>query len=79
MSTPTDPTGPAPKPAETPAQEAKAILTAPWFVHDLLLYAGSYLTLWLAQVPAGGGWDAAIGVAPVALSAVVRQVLGKTE
>lgn len=78
MSTPTEPTK-QPAAHQSPADEAKAVLTAPWFVHDLLLYLGSYLTLWLADTPAGGGWDAAISVAPVALSAVVRQILGKTE
>lgn len=61
------------------ADQVKHILTAPWFVHDLLLYAGIYLTLWTADVPAGGGWDAAISAAPVALSALLRIILGKTE
>lgn len=62
-----------------PAGEVKKILTAPWFVHDVLLYLGSYLTFWLADTPAGGGWDAALAAAPVAASAALRAVLGKTE
>jgi hypothetical protein len=46
-------------------------------VHDVILYAGSYLTLLLADMPAGGGWDALIAAAPVAASQLVRQTVGK--
>lgn len=62
-----------------PSQEIKQVLSAPWFVHDVILYGGAYLAFWLADTPAGGGWDAALAAAPVALSAVLRLILGKTE
>lgn len=72
-------TEPSAKPAGPPAasteQQVKEILGASWFIHDLLLYGGTYLMLWAGDLPAGGGWDAAISVAPVALSALLRQIL----
>jgi hypothetical protein len=48
-----------------------------WAIHDVLLYGGSYLTLWLSSVPAGAGWDVLIAAAPPALSALLRQINGK--
>lgn len=60
------------------ADQVEHVLTAPWFVHDAILYAGSFLAFWLADTPVGGGWDAALAAAPVALSAVMRLILGKT-
>lgn len=68
-----------PSAPENTGEQVKKILTAPWVIHDVLLYLGIYLTLWLGDIPAGGGWDAAISAAPVALSALLRQILGKTE
>lgn len=58
-------------------RELRGAAAKSWLLHDILLYGGSFLTLWLAQVPAGAGWDAAIAVAPTALSALLRQVTGK--
>lgn len=60
--------------AASAEQQIKTVATAPWFVHDVLLYAVLYLTLWLGDVPAGGGWDALIAAAPVALSQLVRSI-----
>jgi hypothetical protein len=48
-----------------------------WLVHDILVYAGGYLTLWLSSVPAGAGWDALIATAFPALTAFGRMLVGK--
>lgn len=78
-------TAPSESAAGSPAAGTKATTKArlalwpapSWLVHDVILYAGSYLTLLLADMPAGGGWDALIAAAPVAASQLVRQTVGK--
>jgi hypothetical protein len=47
-----------------------------WLFHDLVVYGGMYLTLWLSSVPAGAGWDAAIALAPAAGMSLLRRVTG---
>jgi hypothetical protein len=51
--------------------------TSGWLIHDVLVYAGGYLTLWLSSVPAGAGWDALIAAAFPALTAFGRMLVGK--
>lgn len=51
------------------------LLKSPAVVHDVLLYAASFFTLWGASVPGGVGWAAAIAAAPAAASALVREVI----
>jgi hypothetical protein len=47
-----------------------------WWFHDMAVYGGMYLTLWLASVPAGAGWDALIAAAPTAAMSLLRRVMG---
>lgn len=47
-----------------------------WLFHDLVVYGGMYLTLWLAAVPAGAGWDALIAAAPAAGMSMLRRAMG---
>jgi hypothetical protein len=50
-------------------------LKNPAVIHDGLLYAASFLTLWGADVPVGAGWDTALAAIPAAVSALVRELL----
>ena len=55
----------------------KHLLADPALPHDALLYGGSFLTLWLANVPAGAGWDTLLAAIPPTISQVVRKVMVK--
>ena len=55
----------------------KWIGSKPWLQHDVMLYAGSFVTLWLANTPSGAGWDTLIAAAPVASSQAFRMLLAK--
>lgn len=63
--------------AETRVRALRIAESKSWLVHDVLLYGGSFLTLWLSNAPAGAGWDVLIAAAPTALSALLREITGK--
>lgn len=50
-------------------------LKNPAVLHDLLVYGGSFLTLWGADTPVGAGWDTALAAVPAAVSALVRELI----
>jgi hypothetical protein len=53
-----------------------AELHGSWLFHDMIVYGGMYLTLWLSSVPAGAGWDVLIAAAPAAGMSLLRRVIG---
>jgi hypothetical protein len=62
--------------ARADLQVIRAELHGSWLFHDMIVYGGMYLTLWLSSVPAGAGWDVLIAAAPAAGMSLLRRAIG---
>jgi hypothetical protein len=51
-------------------------VTGSWLFHDMVVYGGIYVTMLLASVPAGAGWDVLIAAAPTVGMSLLRRILG---